>query len=477
MPSFRLIAGYLCLVGLPLLVFLAIVNSGGTFAQPALVLPPPTIKAAPANGPIVSGSFLLMFQIILILAATRIAGTAFRRIGQPQVIGEMVAGVMLGPSVAGWFSPAVSEAVFPASSLGQLEVLSQLGLVVFMFLVGVSLDTDSLREHCHVAILTSHVSIVMPLVLGTALASLLYPSFAGGGVGFPAFALFMGTAMSITAFPVLARILSERNLLRSGAGTLAIACAAVDDVTGWCILAYITVLIRTSRSVVPMSLTILGSLMFAALMVFAVRRFLSRFEDLFEPAEAADRILVPIVLFLLVSSLTTEFLGVHPLFGSFLAGAVMPKSHRTRAYLQGRLEPFCLAVLMPLFFAFTGLRTNLGLLRDSAMWKVFGLIVTVAVAGKLGGATIAARLAGFGWRDSAAVGSLLNTRGLMELVILNIGLEVGILTPALYTLMVMMAILTTFMTAPLLHWLRPPSLVPVRVRYEENEQRAGPVPG
>jgi Kef-type K+ transport system membrane component KefB len=476
MPSFRLIAGYVCLVGLPLLILLMVLNSGGTFAHPALLHLQPTAEVTPRRS-IVSGSFLLILQVIVILSATRIAGAAAHRMGQPHVIGEMMAGVMLGPSVAGWLFPALSAAVFPVSSLEHLEVLSQLGLVVFMFLVGVSLDTTRLREHCHAAILTSHVSIVMPLVLGTALASLLYPSFAGDGVGFPVFALFMGTAMSITAFPVLARILSERKLLRSRAGTLAIACAAVDDVTGWCILAYIMALIRTSRAGVPMSMTIAGSLVFAAVMIFAVRPFLSRFERLFEDDEAGNRVLVPVVLFLLASSLTTEFLGIHLLFGSFLAGAVMPKSERTVAYLQGRLEPFSLDVLMPLFFAFTGLRTTLGLLRGSAMWQVFGMIVAVAVAGKLGGATIAARLAGFGWRDSAAVGSLLNTRGLMELVILNIGLEVGILTPGLFTLMVMMAILTTIMTAPLLHWLRPSSMTVVQVRYEENQRATGPVAG
>jgi Kef-type K+ transport system membrane component KefB len=343
-----------------------------------------------------------------------------------------------------------------------------------MFLVGASIDTNALREHRHAAVLTSHVSIVLPLVLGAALAAYLYPSFAGPGVSFLAFALFLGAAMSITAFPVLARILSERKLLHSHAGTVAIACAAVDDVTGWCILAYITVLIRPS-SPVPVGLTIAGSLAFAAVMMFVVRRYLSRLDGLFDRGTTGDCTLVLVVFFLLVSSLTTAFLGIHLLFGSFLAGAVMPKTVRVLAYLQERLEPFCLAVLMPLFFAFTGLRTNLGLLRAGEAWPLFGLIVAVAVAGKLGGATVAARLAGFAWRDSAALGALLNTRGLMELVILNLGLEVGILKPELFALMVMMAILTTLMTAPLLHLLLPPSRA--RVRYEDTERTVNPIPG
>jgi Kef-type K+ transport system membrane component KefB len=442
-----------------------------------MALAPLSVPASARGEPFVSAAVLLVLQIIVILTATRIAGAAFRRLGQPQVIGEMVAGVMLGPSVAGWLSPTLSAAVFRASSLGQLEVLSQLGLIVFMFLVGVSLSTSTLRERCHAAILTSHASIALPLVLGAALASLLYPSFAGPGVGFLAFALFIGTAMSITAFPVLARILIERKLLHSQAGTLAIACAAVDDVTGWCILAYITVLIRASHSVVPIWLTITGPLVFAVLMISVVRPVLGRFEGLFDSSQTGDRALVPVVLFLLISSLTTEFLGIHLLFGSFLAGVVMPKTERVIDYLRGRLEPFCLAVLMPLFFAFTGLRTNLGQMRTGEMWRLFGLIVAIAAAGKLGGATIAARLAGFGWRDSAVVGSLLNTRGLMELVVLNIGLEKGILTPPLFTLMVMMAILTTFMTAPLLHWLRPPSGARVRVQREASRPAGRPVPG
>jgi Kef-type K+ transport system membrane component KefB len=474
MPSLRLIAGYICLVGLPLLILLAVVNSGGTFAHRALPAEPPAIAVPARTEPVVPETLRLVFQIVLILAATRIASAGFHRMGQPQVIGEMVAGVVLGPSVAGQLSPALLAAVFPASSLGHLEVLSELGLIVFMFLVGASLDKCALRKHCHAAVLTSHVSIVLPLVLGAALASNLYPSLAGPGVKFLAFALFLGAAMSITAFPVLARILSERKMLHSRAGTVAIACAAVDDVTGWCILACITVLISPSNPV-PIGLTIVGSLAFAALMILVVRPYLSRLDGLFEGGTTGDCTLVLVVLFLLVSSLTTAFLGIHLLFGSFLAGAVMPRSPRVLAYLEERLEPFCLAVLMPLFFAFTGLRTNLGLLRAGEAWPLFGLVVAVAVAGKLGGATVAARLTGFGWRDSAALGVLLNTRGLMELVILNLGLEMGILKPALFALMVMMAILTTLMTAPLLHLLNPPSRA--WVRYEETDRTARPIPG
>jgi len=461
MPSSRLIAGYVCLVGLPLALLAMLLGQNW----------PP---AHAVSGGIPLGSLLnpyrTLVQILVILAAARMTGMAARALGQPQVIAETIAGVLLGPSFAGWLFPGFSAAVFPASGLAGLDILSQFGLLLFLFLVGMSLDIDTLREHFHAAILTSHVSIVVPLVLGAGLAWYLYPSLAGTGTGLPVFALFMGAAVSITAFPVLARILSERKLLRSRTGTLAIACAAVDDVTGWCILAYITLLVHKSNAAAPVWLTIAGSLVFAGSLILGTRRLLARLAPRWCEADGA---LAPVLLFLLVCSLTTAMLGIHMLFGSFLAGVVMPKNDRMRSYLQDRIEPFCVTALMPLFFAFTGVRTDLRLVGAGGLWHVFGLILAVAVAGKLGGATIAARLSGLCWRDAAEVGTLLNTRGLMELVILNIGLELRILTPALFTLMVMMAIVTTMMTGPLLERLRRPTPSIAQLPGDEPLQAVG----
>jgi Kef-type K+ transport system membrane component KefB len=417
MPSRRLILGYALLVGLPLLLLGVIVGFGWTGADTPIS---PERAVTSSRSTLFSGGFLLVLQGAVILAATRLAGAAFSRIG----------------------------------------------LVLFLFVVGASLDLHTLREHYHAAILSSHVSIALPLALGAGLAALIYPGLAGPGVSFSPFALFMGAAMSITAFPILARILREQQMIRSRVGTLAIACAAVDDVTGWCLLAYITVFIRAPHSGIPIEWTVAGSLAFAALMIFLVRPRLEPLGRMCQDESRADRVLAPALLIALLSALVTEALGIHLLFGGFLAGAIMPKEPRFTAYLQGRVEALCLAVLMPLFFALTGLRTNFGALSAGNLWGIFGLITAVAIAGKLGGATAAARLAGFGWRDAAAVGALMNTRGLMELVILNVGLDVGILTPTLFSLMVMMAILTTFMTAPLLRLLRSPSLERARPPYD-----------
>ena len=315
-----------------------------------------------------------------------IAGLLFKRIKQPQVVGEMAAGILLGPSVLGWAAPALSHALFPASSLGYLNALCQVGLVLFMFLVGVSLDPKELRRRSHAVVLTSHASIVAPFCLGSALALALFERLSNAGVSFVSFALFMGVAMSITAFPVLARILAERNLLHGRIGTLSIACAAVDDVTGWCILAYIVVLIRSGPASMPAWMTVGGSLAY------------------------------------------------------FMQS------------LQHKMESITVTVLLPLFFAFSGLRTDIGAIRG-AVWLYALLVIVVAIAGKFGGSMFAARMAGISWRDAVGIGILMNTRGLMGLVALNIGLDIGVISQTVFAIMVLMALVTTFMTSPLLDWL------------------------
>ena len=394
---------------------------------------------------------LLLIQIAVILFAARIVGWLFRKVGQPQVMGEMVAGILLGPSLLGWLSPAISSALFPPASLGFLNSLSQVGLLLFMFLVGAELNTEILRGRKHTAIVTSHVSIIIPFFLGTLLALYLYPRLSDSSVAFTHFALFVGTAMSITAFPVLARILTERNLVRSRIGAVAIACAAVDDVTAWCILAGVVLLVRSSSGTLPLWLTVIGTAVYVGLMWFGIRRALRRLEANFLKRNSLTQDLISIMLLLvLISGWITERLGIHALFGAFLMGVVMPKDRGFVCALREKLEGLVVVLLLPLYFAFTGLRTSIGLLSGADMWFYCGLIIVIAIAGKFGGATISARLSGVPWREAGAIGILMNTRGLMELVVLNIGLDIGVISPALFTMMVLMALVTTFMTTPLL---------------------------
>ena len=419
--------------------------------------------------------FTLILQIGVILLAARVVGFVFKRIHQPQVIGEMVAGIMLGPSLLGWLAPGASAILFPPASLSYLNGLSQVGLVLFMFLVGLSINPKELHEYGRAAVMVSHVSIIVPFSLAAGLALFLYPRLSDSSVKFTNFALFMGSAMSITAFPVLARILSERNLLRTRMGTLAIACAAVDDVMGWCILAYIVVLIRAAHSTIPIWVTVAGALAFVLAMVFGVRRLLKRFEAKYvETVGLTDNTISLIILFVLASALITEALGIHFLFGAFLAGSIMPKNRAFVHDLQSKFESVTVLLLLPLFFAFTGLRTSISLVKGAGMWGYCAIIILVAIVGKLGGSLAAARAAGMPWRDSAALGILMNTRGLMELVILNIGLDLGIISPALFSMMVIMALVTTFMTTPLLHWVYP-DLKAVSIT-PDMETRASPAP-
>jgi Kef-type K+ transport system membrane component KefB len=400
--------------------------------------------------------FTLVLQIAVILAVCRIVGMLFRLIRQPRVVGEMFAGILLGPSLLGWVAPNFSAYLFPHSSLGFLSALSQVGVVIFMFLVGLGIDPNQLKHHGHAAVLTSHVSITAPFVLASFLALYLYPRLSDDSVTFTNFALFMGAAMSITAFPVLARILTERNALGSRLGTLAIACAAVDDITGWCILAYIVALIRAAERPSPIWVTLGGIVIFAVIMIYGVRRGLRRFETLYREHNALNEGQMAFMLLLvLASALCTEALGIHLLFGAFLMGAIMPKEHRFVRYVLDRFETITVTMLLPLFFAFTGLRTNIGLLKGQEMWMYCGLIILVATIGKLGGSMLASWLAGMGLREAAGLGTLMNTRGLMELVILNIGLDVKVISPALFSMMVLMALVTTFMTTPLLEVLCP----------------------
>lgn len=399
---------------------------------------------------------LLIAQIAVILIVARFVGWLFRKLHQPHVIGEMVAGILLGPSLLGWIAPAISAALFPPASLGSLNSLSQIGLLLFMFLVGLELDLKQLRELGRAAIITSQASILAPFILGFLLAVYLYPRVSDPSVNFTGFALFMSIAMSITAFPVLARILAERDLLRTKVGALAIACAAVNDVTAWCILAGIVVLVRASGLPLPLWMTLAGLGVFLLVMLFVVKPSLRKLVTLFEKRGMLTHDSLALILLLtLAAGWVTESLGLHALFGAFLAGVIMPRHREFMHEIWQRLESLTVVLLLPLYFAFTGLRSSFLLIVGQGMWGYFLVIFALAVVGKFGGSLAAAKVSGLSWREAAAVGVLMNTRGLVELIILNVGLDLGVLSPALFSVMVLMALVTTFMTSPLLRWIYP----------------------
>lgn len=421
--------------------------------------------------------FTLVLQIAVVLAACRLVGDLFLKIHQPRVIGEMFAGIMLGPSLLGWIAPHLSAGLFPPSSLGYLSALSQIGVVVFMFLVGLRMNPEELKGQGHAAILTSHLSITLPFVLASFLAIYLYPRLSDNSVPFINFALFIGAAMSITAFPVLARILTERNLLDSRIGTLVIACAAVDDVTGWCVLTYIVLLIRAGDSRRSIWFTAVGLVTFILFMLFGVRRWLRGFELSYRAkGRLSENAVALIVLLALGSALYTEWLGMHLLFGSFLMGAIMPKDQRFVRYILDRFETIVGTLLLPLFFAFTGLRTNVTLVKGLEMWTYCAVIVLVAILGKFGGSMLGAWWAGMPLREAAGVGTLMNTRGLMELVVLNIGLDIKVISPAAFSMLVLMALITTFMTSPVMAMVCPERMLRGQMQVAGSSRERAPAP-
>jgi Kef-type K+ transport system membrane component KefB len=399
---------------------------------------------------------LLLAQIAAVLLVSRALGVGAQALGQPLVIAEMVAGILLGPSLFGWLFPHASELLFPASSMAVLKMLSQLGLVLFMFLVGIELDPKLLRGRERASLLISHSSIVLPFALGLGAAWWLHDAYAPKGVEFLPFGLFLGTAMSVTAFPVLARILTERQLLQSRVGAIAIACAAVDDVTAWCLLAVVVAIAR-AHAVTDAALTIGLSLAFSLFMLFVARPLLRRLGQrvLQKRGSLTPGVVAGVLFLLLLSSAVTEAIGIHALFGAFLFGTVLPKEGGLDKALAHRLESVAVLLLLPLFFAFSGLRTRLGLVSGAGQWLVVLAIIGLATLGKFGGSALAARFTGSAWREASAIGVLMNTRGLMELIVLNVGMDLGVITPTMFTMLVIMALVTTFATTPILRRVYP----------------------
>ena len=407
-----------------------------------------TMAAHPVSTQInVLVSVLLALTVVII--TSRAVGWVFGLVGQPAVIGEVVGGILLGPSFLGWIAPAASAVLMPPQAAPFLSVISQLGVILYMFLVGMHLDLRVLRTSGSVTLAISHVSIIIPFLLGVALALGLYSSLAPAGIGFTSFALFIGTSLSVTAFPVLARILSERGLHKTEMGTVALTCAAIDDVTAWCLLAFVVSVVQGTMGAAFVTIGLTA--VFIALMLTVGRYLVVTVVDMIDKSERIGEGGLAIVLVtLLLSAISTEFIGVHAIFGAFLLGAVAPSNSRVSHHVNDRLEDLVRVMFLPAFFAFTGTRTQLGLLEGWNDVMLCVVIIAVATAGKFGGTALAARFMGLNWRDSAALGILMNTRGLVGLIVLNIGLDLGVISPRLFTMLVIMALATTMMTSPIL---------------------------
>jgi Kef-type K+ transport system membrane component KefB len=392
----------------------------------------------------------VLLALVVVILSARVVGAAFARLGQPPVIGEVLAGILLGPSFLGAVAPTASEYLLSPEVAGHLNVLAQLGVILYLFVVGLELDTVLLRHQGLEALIISTAGMVAPFVIGSALALGLYPRLATAEVSFSVFALFLGVALAITAFPVLARILTDRGLSGTRLGSQALTCAAIADVAAWCLLA---LAIGVAQARIDAAVrTLLSTAVFFVFMAFAVRplllRWLSRQGDKLTQAVAAV-----LLVGALASAWATEMIGIHALFGAFLFGAVIPHQSPAARQMEYRLRDAVTVMLLPAYFAFTGLRTRIALVAGAEQWLLCGLLLAVATLGKLGGTLLAARLTGAGWREAAALGVLMNTRGLMELVVLNIGLDLGVISPALFAMMVLMALVTTLSTGPLLHLL------------------------
>ena len=393
---------------------------------------------------------LLLAQIVTIIIVAKFFGWICVKLKQPSVIGEMIAGIVLGPSLVGLYFPEFSAFMFPKESLPNLQFLSQIGLILFMYIVGMELDLSVLRKKAHDAVVISHASIIFPFALGVGLSYFIYKEFAPDGIQFSSFALFIAIAMSITAFPVLARIVQERNLHKTKIGTVVITCAAADDITAWCILAAVIAVVKAG-SFSGSIFVILMAIFYVFLMIRMVKPFLTRIAESQKGKGFINKALVAVFfLILIISSYLTEVIGIHALFGAFMAGAIMPENVKFRNFFIEKVEDVALVLLLPLFFVFTGLRTQIGLLNDPYLWKIGGLIILTAVIGKFVGSALTAKFLKMNWKDSLTIGALMNTRGLTELIVLNIGYDLGVLGPELFAMLVIMALFTTFMTGPCL---------------------------
>jgi Kef-type K+ transport system membrane component KefB len=397
---------------------------------------------------------ILLLQIAVILVFCRIFSGIFMLMRQPVVVGEILAGIVLGPSILGHWFPQISGFLFPLDSLGNIGLLSQFGLILFMFVIGMELDIGQVRKKLKETILISHASTIVPFFLGMLAAYFLYDKYADRSTPFLSFALFIGIAMSITAFPVLARIIQEKGFAKSHWGTISLASAANGDITAWCLLAVVIAIVQAG-SMMSAVYNILFSVLYLLGMFLIVRPFLKMVGQVYHNEEVIDKRLVAFLfLILILSSFLTEILGLHALFGAFMAGVIMPTDIKFRKIMSEKVEGVALSLFLPLFFVSTGLKTEIGLLNTPDLWSVCGMLILIAIVGKFGGAALSARFTGEKWKHSLYIGALMNTRGLMELIILTIGYEMNILSPPIFVMLVLMTLVTTVMTVPLMAFIK-----------------------
>jgi Kef-type K+ transport system membrane component KefB len=408
--------------------------------------------------------------VAIVMLAARFLGVLFARFGQPRVMGEVTAGILLGPTLLGKVLPGVEATIFPTDITPYIAVAANLGLIFYMFLVGLELDPAQLKGRVTRAAVISNGSVTFAMLLGISVAVPIY-ALVGPDKPFLGFALFMGVTMSITAFPVLARILVERRMVKRPLGATALACAAMDDVTAWFLIALATaVAVGGGGGGVLVKIALV--VVFAIFMFTVIRRLLLRASAAFDEAGRVPvGWIVAIFAGILMSAFITEAIGIAIIFGAFIMGAVMPRHAGLTEDVTRRIEDFVVTLLLPLFFAATGLRTNLFLLDRPALWLLTIALIAVAMTGKLVGATALARFTGLPWRQSMVVGTLMNTRGLTELIVLNLALEKGVISEALFASLVIMALFTTFLTGPLLKRLDPQNRFGAPVEEELVEAR------
>ncbi len=387
----------------------------------------------------------ILLQLVVILVVVQIFGYLSGRIGQQWVIGEILAGLALGPSLLGAFWPGLKIQLFPAAALPTLQTLGDIGLVLYMFSLGARLDTHLMLRQSRTAIVTSISTILFPLLIGALLGFFLYPGLAGQHANLVSFILLVGTAMAVTAFPVLARLLAEKDMLGTRVGMLALTCAAIDDVIAWCLLATVVALIH-ARGLTSLLLTIGLTILFIGFMLGMLRPLLAYADRSIQ----SKQVLVALsIILLLLSAYATNAIGIHSVFGAFLMGIILPR--RTVFIEQVRsLDQVNNLLFLPLFFVYSGLRTQIGLISAPALWLICLLVLAVACAGKILSGSLSVRWMGESWRESLSLGVLMNTRGLVDLIVLNIGLDLGVLSPTLFAMLVIMAIVTTMMASPLL---------------------------
>lgn len=415
---------------------------------------------------------LVLIQLVVILACARLFSEVFCRLGQPQVCGEIAAGLVLGPSLLGHWFPRLFHAVFDPRVSPIFTMLSQIGLILLMFLIGLEFNFDHLSNNRKKVFSISIVGIAFPFVLGLAISKVLY-AYAGAGIDARGFALFIATALSITALPILGRILIELNLNQSQLGVVTISAAAIDDIIGWVLLATVGAIVKSGFDWTHTSIMMLEVAAFALVMAIAVRpllkKWIARYFD--ASSDVSSVSLAFILILVLLAAITTNLIGIFSIFGGFFMGAILYDERAFADAILRRMKTFVTVLFLPIFFTYTGLKTDISSMHGFRMWSLAGLVVAVATMGKFGGCSISAGLSGFKWREACMIGILMNTRALMELVVVNVGVDLGVIPPNVFFMLVTMAVFTTYLTTPIIQRLIHKSSLELQYRASELATR------